>query len=523
MLTRMHRLRGTSLAVFAAIAAITCVLTWAAWAANRSSNDRLLGLQVRQTASVLQNQVPVITAQLLDAAQAAENTHADPAVFQRFVASKISDQGPFASISLWRVNGAQRQLIARAGVPPVIAGHAAEQLFAAIKPGPVTYLTNVLPSNRPRFGYAVRAPGDTAGYVVYAERFLPPGRHITLPPDSPFAGLRLAVYLGQTPTQSQLLEATAPTPIAGRTHSETVPFGDSALTVVGSSPQQLAGPLSAALPWIVLGLGLALALSSGAVVEYVGRKRSLAEALAEDNERLFHEQRDIARTLQLALLPAVPRLADVQVAARYVAGTDGTEVGGDWYDILTPSPSRCVFVVGDVSGRGIRAATTMASLRFAIRAYVGQGDDIATVMSKLDTLVDFEENHQFATVLLGEIDTGTGEVALVSAGHFAPVLLTGDRAEFLDCYPRPPIGVGTFDVCARSVRVSGPATLLAFTDGLVERPREIIDAGLERLRVTASGAASEDPEQLVKLVTDALLPEGTKDDAVLLALRWETA
>ncbi|HEX7355818.1 MAG TPA: PP2C family protein-serine/threonine phosphatase, partial [Mycobacteriales bacterium] len=419
------------------------------------------------------------------------------------------------------------------GVSPVISGDSADRFFATVKPSAATFVTPVLAgdSPKPRFGYAVQAPGDTKGLVVYAERFLPPQRHIDLPPTSPFAGLLLAVYLGRGAHEPQLLEATAPTPIQGRTRTETVPFGNSALTVVGASPQQLAGQLSAALPWIVLFLGLALAVGGGATVEYVGRKRALAERLAGENERLFHEQRDIAATLQHALLPDLP-VADgsgpdapaLEVAARYLPGVSGTEVGGDWYDVVLDEddPARCVFVVGDVSGRGLVAATTMAGLRFAIRAYLAQGDDIATVLGKLDRLLPFEDKHQFATVLVGELDGRAGRLRLVSAGHFAPLLLTPEGARFVDCRVRPPVGVEHTPPPPVSIEVSGPATLVAFTDGLVERPGEVLDIGLERLRAAALAATDGPLDDLMQTLTRAMVPDGTEDDAVILGLRWDT-
>ena len=100
-----------------------------------------------------------------------------------------------------------------------------------------------------------------------------------------------------------------------------------------------------------------------------------------------------------------------------------------------------MFVVGDVSGQGLPAATTMAALRFAVRAYLAQDDDITTVLTRLRGLLDISVDHQFATVLLGELDPRPGPCRLVSAGHFAPLLVTGGRAELLECPVGPPVGV----------------------------------------------------------------------------------
>ncbi len=300
-----------------------------------------------------------------------------------------------------------------------------------------------------------------------------------------------------------------------------MPFGDSTFTVVAASRTELTGPLSAALPWIVLGVGGLLAIAGGATAGSLSRRRTVAERLAADNEQLYRQQRGIAGTLQHALLPEVPTVDGVEVAARYVAGVDELEVGGDWYDVIPGPSGRSVFVVGDVSGQGLAAATTMAALRFAVRAYVAQGDDIATVLTRLRDLLDISVDHQFATVLLGELDPSAGLVRVVSAGHFGPLLMTGGRTEFLDCPVPPPVGVATSAPPeVAEVRVSGPSTLLAFTDGAVERRGEVIDAGLERLRSTADAADA----QPLPTVLDHLMKmpnvDGGRDDTVILGLRW---
>ena len=324
------------------------------------------------------------------------------------------------------------------------------------------------------------------------------------------------------------MQTTAPIPIRGDTATTRVPFGDTTFTVVAASRAGLTGPLSGALPWIVLGIGGALAVAGGATVESLSRRRGVAERLAADNERLYRQQRSIAGTLQHALLPEVPRVDGVQVAARYVAGVDELvagvdelEVGSDWYDVIARPSGRCVFVVGDISGRGLPAATTMAALRFAVRAYVAQGDDIARVLTRLRALLDVHVDHQFATVLLGELDPAAGLVRIVSAGHFGPLLLSGGRAEFLDCPVAPPVGVAAPDPpTVTEVRVGGPATLLAFTDGAVERRGEVIDTGLDRFRSTAAAAVAEP----LPVVLDELMQmpdaSGGRDDTVILGLRW---
>jgi serine phosphatase RsbU (regulator of sigma subunit) len=361
--------------------------------------------------------------------------------------------------------------------------------------------------------------GDTQGLVVYAE--VPLHREVAVEAGDAFGGLDLAAYLGRTPDADQLIQTTAPLPIGGDTATTRVPFGDREFTIVAASRSGLTGPLAAALPWIVLGIGGALALGGGAIVEILSRRRAVAERLAADNEHLYRQQRGIAGTLQHALLPEVPSLEGLEVAARYVAGVDELEVGGDWYDVIPGPSGRCVFIVGDVSGQGLPAATTMAALRFAVRAYVAQGDDIGAVLTKLRCLLDVGVDHQFATVLLGELDPAAGLVRVVSAGHFGPLLIADGRAEFVDCPIAPPVGVAaSVPPSVTEVRVSGPATLLAFTDGAVERRGEVIDTGLDRLRSTA---VASDAQPLATVLDDLMrIPtdNGGRDDTVILGLRW---
>jgi serine phosphatase RsbU (regulator of sigma subunit) len=210
----------------------------------------------------------------------------------------------------------------------------------------------------------------------------------------------------------------------------------------------------------------------------------------------------------------------VQAAARYVAGVDELQVGGDWYDVIERGPGHCVFVVGDISGRGLPAATTMASLRFAVRAYVAEGHDIEVVLTMLRRLIDLDTDHQFATVLLGELDRCASSLRLVSAGHFGPVVVTDGKAELLECPVAPPVGVGGPVPTATTVCLPDTGTLIAFTDGAVERRGEVIDTGLDRLRDAALAADSQPLPMLIDTLLDTLTVEGSKDDTVILGLRW---
>jgi hypothetical protein len=509
--------RRLSVVVAVVVVAITLLLAWLASTVNANNKQRLLTQQVAQAATLLATQVAVIQTQMADAGQVADATDGRPGPFTSFADATIA--APGTSLSLWRVTGDRVEQLAVHGPDPVLPADGAGPFLTSLRPTGQLSVAGILQGPEPRLGYALMPAGETAGLVVYAE--VPLNRRISVATGDAFGGLDLAAYLGRTTAADQLLQATAPIPIRGDTATTHVPFGDSMFTVVASSRTGLTGPLSEALPWIVLGVGGALAVAVGATVETLSRRRTVAERLAAENERLYRQQASIAGTLQHALLPEVPSVDGVEMAARYVSGVDELEVGGDWYDVIDRPSGRCVFVVGDISGQGLPAATTMAALRFAVRAYVAQGDDIGTVLTKLRGLLDIHVDHQFATVLLGELDPAAGLIRFVSAGHFGPLLISDGRAELLDCPVAPPVGVAApVPPVVTEARVSGPATLLAFTDGAVERRGEVIDTGLERLRSAAAAADAQPLPEVLDHLMQMPTVKGGRDDTVILGLRW---
>ncbi|GAB3350402.1 PP2C family protein-serine/threonine phosphatase [Modestobacter lapidis] len=510
--------RPLSVVVALLLLVTTVALSFLTWQANANSEQSLLRRQLAQVGTLLGNEATVLQVQLADMGLVATATEADPGAFARFADRQLDETGQ--SLSLWRVADGQAEQLAQQGVPPLLPEDGADSL-AGLQPTGELVMLGILPGQPDRLAYALMPAEPNTDLVVYAEAPLPPDRRLTVPEGSPLSALDLAIYLGEDGEPENLLQSTVPIPIRGTTETTTVPFGNTSLTVVGASRTHLTGALSAALPWIVLGVGGVLAVGGGMTLEYVSRRRAVAERLAAENERLYRQQRGIAGTLQHALLPVVPEIRGVEVAARYVAGVDELEVGGDWYDVIARGPGCCVFVVGDVSGRGLPAATTMAALRFAVRAYVAEGHDIEEVLSRLRGLLDIGTDHQFATVLLGELDATVGRLRLVSAGHFAPVLVTDGRATMLDCPVAPPVGVSAARPApATVVPVTTAATLVAFTDGAVERRGETIDTGLERLRAAAADAGSRPLEGMLDDLLGELVTEGNKDDTVLLGLRW---
>ena len=234
----------------------------------------------------------------------------------------------------------------------------------------------------------------------------------------------------------------------------------------------------------------------------------------------IREQRTIAESLQRALLPkSLPVPDGFRAAARYVPGTADIEVGGDWFNLRVAGPGRSFFAVGDVCGRGLRAATLMASLRFGINAYAAERPDPAEVLARLGRLIPASTDGAFATVLCGLVDAEAGRLTVASAGHLAPLLVpAGGPAEPVAVAPGPPIGLGRDRYRAAVVPVPERARLLAFTDGVVERRSEPITEGIERLALTASADLAL--EELLDDILRTLVPDSSHDDVVLLGLEW---
>ncbi|RAS67179.1 GAF domain-containing protein [Lentzea atacamensis] len=242
----------------------------------------------------------------------------------------------------------------------------------------------------------------------------------------------------------------------------------------------------------------------------------LAIAVTMDRTR---SERAAATMLQESLLPArLPSREGWELAARYVAGAE-SGVGGDWYDVFELPGERMGVVIGDVVGNGLRAAVVMGRLRSALRAYALDYPDPAEVLGKLDRKASHFEHETMATVAYAVIDTGAHRMSLAVAGHLPPVVaLPGGEARFADVRVDPPIGFDLSSTGRRSTTVELPpgALVVLYTDGLVERRGQDLDAGLERLRgvVTPTGAEAVCIQVMAAMVGD----RPATDDIALVAI-----
>jgi len=375
------------------------------------------------------------------------------------------------------------------------------------------------------------ARGHTRAFAAYVETLLPANRRSAQERNSAFSDLKYALYLGRARRTSDVVVTSEKhLPIRGRKATDVVPFGASAITVVVSPTGSLGGGFFQSLPWIIAGGGVLVTLAAAIITDRLARRRHHAERLAvildrvaAENRRMYTEQRSISQSLQHALLPEIPSdLNGLRVNARYVPAATDVDVGGDWYDVVRVDDRRVLLIIGDVSGHGLPAATTMALLRHATLAYVAQDPDPAVVLGKLSDFVHSGPHDYFATVLCALIDVDRHELTLASAGHLAPLVLDGDGGEFAPLRADAPIGV-TPDAHYHDHTIAVPpgAVVVAFTDGLVERRGEVIDVGLARLRDLATRQKLS-LEALLARLADNLTSADHYDDAAVLGIQWRS-
>ncbi|MFD0271685.1 SpoIIE family protein phosphatase [Streptomyces sp. NPDC127106] len=248
-------------------------------------------------------------------------------------------------------------------------------------------------------------------------------------------------------------------------------------------------------------------------------------ALSLDNARLYSRVRDIALTLQRALLPTAPATGPyVDLAHRYLPGSRITEVGGDWYDAISLPGDRVALVVGDVMGHGVPAAAAMGRLRVTAKALARHVTEPAALMTELDAYTQ-ETGIELATCLYLVYDPHTGFARMANAGH-PPLLVrhAGGTAETIGDVLGVPLGVGGVPFRSTDVELPDGAVLALYTDGLVESRDRDLDAGIAALgRELGAGAASGSLEDAADRILDRMLPDSATDDTVLILARVHRA
>jgi hypothetical protein len=224
--------------------------------------------------------------------------------------------------------------------------------------------------------------------------------------------------------------------------------------------------------------------------------------------------RSISDTLQQAMLKPSSDLPSV--AARYLPAVGNLSVGGDWYDVIDVSDDCRALVVGDCVGHGLEAATAMAQLRSAARAMLLEGRDPASTLEGLDRFARSTDHAFCATVVCALVDRVSETITYSSAGHPPPLVIHASGVSWLDG-GGVPLAVSATTERVNTTRALGREDVVVlYSDGLIERRDETLDAGLERLAEAASALRGSKVHDMADELLRRLLPRDAQDDVVLV-------
>jgi anti-anti-sigma factor len=251
--------------------------------------------------------------------------------------------------------------------------------------------------------------------------------------------------------------------------------------------------------------------------------RDVTARLRAEAERdlLLQREHEIAQALQQSLLPReLPMLDRLAASARYLPASTHAQTGGDWYEVLPVGESAVALSVGDVVGKGPKAAAVMGQLRSALAGYLLDGHTPAAALERLDAFARRTDGAAGSTCACLTFDLATGDLCWAVAGHPPPLVVEPDDARFLTAAGGAVLGVPHRSPYLEHRAVLPPGTsIVLYTDGLVERRGAPIDEGLGKLLRTASEARDLPPEDFVGAITDVLLADGHDDDVALVVVR----
>jgi serine phosphatase RsbU (regulator of sigma subunit)/CheY-like chemotaxis protein len=240
-----------------------------------------------------------------------------------------------------------------------------------------------------------------------------------------------------------------------------------------------------------------------------------AAALAVEGLRAFTEEHNLAIALQNSLLPtSLPDHPELPIAVRYVPASANAEIGGDFYEV-TELDGRLLIAVGDVVGHSLEAAIIMGEVRHALRAYAVEGHGLVQILDRLDAMLQRFHPRGFTTLCLLLVDLASSTVSVANAGHLPPLIADEDGARYL-AVRGPLLGVGLRRPEPTQFAFPAGTLVLMVTDGLVERPGQSLDDGLDKLRTSVSH--SQDLNELCDELL-AKFGEDQGDDIAMLAMR----
>lgn len=296
-----------------------------------------------------------------------------------------------------------------------------------------------------------------------------------------------------------------------------------ALRILGDASGMVVPLVSRGEAFAVLVTGFVSHKATGADLE-LAVEAAARTAPAFDAAALVEQQTEVARALSRALLPSsLPSPEGWSLEAAYYPGTEGLEVGGDFYDAFEAAPGTLCVAVGDVSGHGLHAATVMGQVRTALRAYALSGlGGPAEVLGAVHRMVERFESEDLVTALVGHLDLATGVLSYASAGHLPFFVVSDGVATLIEGDPGLPLGVPGAQEAVRGsagqVTLPPGARLFLYTDGLVERRDAGLDAGITRMMLLAERLYHVPLEDSHDRFFAELLRDGHEDDVCALAL-----
>ncbi|KOV83254.1 SpoIIE family protein phosphatase [Nocardia sp. NRRL S-836] len=255
-------------------------------------------------------------------------------------------------------------------------------------------------------------------------------------------------------------------------------------------------------------------------LQAIGRDVTERQRAEAERELLLHREHEIAAALQEGLLPrelpALPRLAS---AARYLPAARHSQIGGDWYEVVPLGGTRVGLTVGDVVGKGPAAAAVMGQLRSALTGYLLDGHSPAESLRRLDVFATRVNGAVGSTCACIVFDWHLGELCWASAGHPPPVVADGTGARPLAEKLGTVLGVGAAPAPQHSALLPPGASVVLYTDGLVERRGEVLDEGIRRLTTAVGSSSDLAPPALAQRIIDAMLADDQSDDIALVVAR----
>jgi serine phosphatase RsbU (regulator of sigma subunit) len=288
----------------------------------------------------------------------------------------------------------------------------------------------------------------------------------------------------------------------------------------------------AVLPLVAEELRGLLAVSYGRVHTFVDEERAQLETVGVLASRAFSRgqrydaEHRAALAFQRSALPAaLPEIQGMTIAARYEPGAHHAAVGGDWYDVIELGDDRVALLVGDVVGHGMAAAAAMGRVRTAFQTIAPLRQDPGAMVRTISGQVELIPDAMCSTVVCVIADLRSESIRWCRAGHLPPLRLRNGEADLLDGLGLPPLGVGLhLEPTVHHEPLERGDVVVLYTDGVVERRKEPIDDGLDRLRLVGEALADLGPEDFCKALVEAMVPaEEQTDDVAVLVMRFDGA